>query len=487
MLLFLVNSISAQKNEIIIKGKIIGDVSEKIEYTTPINGTWFYGSKQSITPNSLGEFQITMNVESPSFVTIYIPKKANGTLLVESGKTYNINFNLTSKDKKFIAKGKNSKAQNIYNTFPNPDFNIYDIRDYKNDSIASVIISKIKKVKEEEVSQFKELFNKNEISEGFLTLVKLDRECFYTALQGRVASYKFMESKRNNSKKLKNVSINLWSETFKDSPLTTSLFFRSPWFYTFADNFTEYNLFKNNSFDFEKLSKTYYHSGLRHSKIIEMSKIFLTENILEYFYASYIYFHGWQNEDNSKELIKLYDDFKKEFPNSKYSEYLTTIITPIIKYHNKVDEETRSKDKFKFIDNFEKINSFKELTKTLKGKKIYIDIWTTWCGPCKKEFKHKTKLKTLLESKNTEILYISHDKDERNELWKEMIKGYDLEGYHIRANELLKADIIKIFGNNGSFYYPRYILIDEKGTVVNEYVAKPSESIKLEKQLNNLY
>jgi len=36
--------------------------------------------------------------------------------------------------------------------------------------------------------------------------------------------------------------------------------------------------------------------------------------------------------------------------------------------------------------------------------------------------------------------------------WKNMIKFYNLEGSHIRANAQLIADLRKLFDNNGSIY-----------------------------------
>ncbi len=68
-----------------------------------------------------------------------------------------------------------------------------------------------------------------------------------------------------------------------------------------------------------------------------------------------------------------------------------------------------------------------------------------------------------------------------------MIKFYDLEGYHIMANEKLLADIIKIFGNNGSFYYPRYILIDANGKTIKSTAAKPSELSALKQQIEEAF
>jgi hypothetical protein len=44
-----------------------------------------------------------------------------------------------------------------------------------------------------------------------------------------------------------------------------------------------------------------------------------------------------------------------------------------------------------------------------------------------------------------EVLYISLDRGDAEQKWKDMIKYYNLEGYHIKASEKLIRDIYSIF------------------------------------------
>src|SRR5690606_2492568 len=148
--------------------------------------------------------------------------KASGSLLVESGKTYYVNFNLDSKDKKFLVEDETSEAQNIYNTFPSPDFNIFALNKFLNDSISSVIVSKLETAKKKELQLFEELFEKGKISEGFFALVSVDRNCYYDALQGNIAKYNFIKSYMDNNEDLKINSLDLWDRLFKENPKTFS-------------------------------------------------------------------------------------------------------------------------------------------------------------------------------------------------------------------------------------------------------------------------
>lgn len=140
-------------------------------------------------------------------------------------------------------------------------------------------------------------------------------------------------------------------------------------------------------------------------------------------------------------------------------------------------------DRMRVVDDYQNINSLKDCVQSFKGKKVYVDVWATWCRPCIEEFGHQTQLKELLKSGETEILYISLDKENDDAKWKEMIKLYNLEGKHIRANKNLVADLTKIKNQNGIIDVPWYILMDEKGNILKRHAKKPSELEELKKEL----
>jgi thiol-disulfide isomerase/thioredoxin len=137
------------------------------------------------------------------------------------------------------------------------------------------------------------------------------------------------------------------------------------------------------------------------------------------------------------------------------------------------------------MDGYTNYKSLNEVLQQFKGKRLYIDVWATWCGPCKAEFAHKVELLKLLQLKNIEIIYISIDQVEKDKQWKEMIKYYNLEGYHIRACEELVSDLRKIFGQNGSIAIPWYMLVDENGKIIKEHAKPPSQLTELAKEVVN--
>jgi thiol-disulfide isomerase/thioredoxin len=476
-------SFTNKKNEIIITGKIKGDIPEKIEYTNPVNGVCDWSFKESVGPDKLGNFKIRISLNETVFVKIRILGKAAVTLVVEPNEKYEVNFDLskTSKEGNFEIISTNKKGQNKWNSLPKIGHIQSTAIFFMKDSIAATIREKISKLRYHELEDFEILFKNGEISKEFFNLIKIDRTTYYAAVQGTVGYLKFNEDMREKNGAFSDEIKKLWKSTFQEYPITEKTLL-SPWFFSYADNFIKFNLFTDPNFsqeDFKEKNK----SGLINTYIINESKKHLNSVQLEHFEASYIYFECFQ-EKFEKEFIDLFKKFKLDYPNSEYTKYLEPMVNPIIEYHqravNPFNKETT------FIENYETLNSLKEATASFRGKKLYIDVWATWCGPCKKEFIHKEELKKLLDSNETKILYISIDDEQRDKQWKEMIKFYNLEGCHIRTNKNLKADLIKIFNNNGSISIPWYILIDEQGNIVNPYAKAPSHLEELAKELNNI-
>ncbi|UGU15390.1 TlpA family protein disulfide reductase [Sinomicrobium kalidii] len=473
---------SKKEKGIIINGKIDGKHSGKIEYTSPIEGKWFYGDKKSITIDSTGAFQIKMDIEKPSFVTMYVPGKAGGVLLVEPGKAYDIKFELKTNQKKFLVISKDSIAQNFYNTLPAPDFYMMGLNEFYKDSIPLEISSKMDTLKEKEISRFGELLEKNEISKDFYDLAVLDRKVYYSALETGLATMLLRKHLNKKDKRKIEKLKNFWDEKVGISKLNGSDTARSPWFYALVYNSVWYARYASEKPDPKDMAKMYETDKRLKYNIVEPKK-YLEGKELEYYLASYIFLESWQTKDNSKEIIEMYESFKNEYPDSPYNTYLHSSIQPIIDFHKKLENNQPNK-KVQVVKNYENVNTFDELIKQLSGKKIYVDIWGTWCGPCKKEFENKEKLGELLKSKDITALYICEGRNSTEKVWKEMIQFYDLEGLHILANNTLVTNIIDKFGNNGAFTYPRYLLVNENGKVVNPQASYPSKIRQLEKEIN---
>ncbi|MDC6366796.1 MULTISPECIES: redoxin family protein [Flavobacteriaceae] len=107
-----------------------------------------------------------------------------------------------------------------------------------------------------------------------------------------------------------------------------------------------------------------------------------------------------------------------------------------------------------------------------KGKYVYIDVWATWCGPCKKEIPYLKKVEEQFHDDNIAFISISVDVEKKTDAWKQMVKDMDLKGVQLIADNDFKSEFIKAYNIAA---IPRFILIDPEGKIVNSDALRPSD------------
>ena len=126
----------------------------------------------------------------------------------------------------------------------------------------------------------------------------------------------------------------------------------------------------------------------------------------------------------------------------------------------------------------------------LKGKYVYIDVWATWCAPCKAEIPHLKQIEKDYHDKNIAFVSISIDDDrshkgsweKANQDWRAMVKDKELGGIQLFAPKGWKSKFVTDYRING---IPRFILIDPNGNIVSPDAPRPS-SPKLRSTLDEL-
>ena len=118
----------------------------------------------------------------------------------------------------------------------------------------------------------------------------------------------------------------------------------------------------------------------------------------------------------------------------------------------------------------------------LRGKYVYIDVWATWCGPCRGEIPFLQKIEEKYKGKNIEFVSISVDVEKDHDKWKTFVDDKKLGGIQLIADKDWKSDFIKSYGINS---IPRFILIDPNGVIVKGDAVRPSDP-KLEELFDSL-
>ncbi|SMC87414.1 TlpA family protein disulfide reductase [Pedobacter nyackensis] len=181
--------------------------------------------------------------------------------------------------------------------------------------------------------------------------------------------------------------------------------------------------------------------------------------------------------DRLKPNLKSYAQF--EDMTNKYGRYLTH---PILKA--KVDAlgaklynstPGRKGANFSFPDQDGKMVSLSDF----KGKVVLVDVWATYCGPCKALIPALNQLEAELhDRKDLVFIGVAQDGPRAKDTWLKIIKELQMGGIQLFAgggkNVLANDYKIKVM--------PRYLIFDRLGNVVTAEAPLPS-SPELKKML----
>ena len=104
---------------------------------------------------------------------------------------------------------------------------------------------------------------------------------------------------------------------------------------------------------------------------------------------------------------------------------------------------------------------------SFKGSLVYVDVWATWCGPCKAEIPYLKSLEQDYHEQN--IVFLSVSVDTNKDKWLKMVEEEALGGVQLWADGW--SQITKDYA---IFGIPRFMLFSEDGKVISNDAPRPS-------------
>jgi thiol-disulfide isomerase/thioredoxin len=130
---------------------------------------------------------------------------------------------------------------------------------------------------------------------------------------------------------------------------------------------------------------------------------------------------------------------------------------------------------FKRYDDVAPEDILQTILDNYKGKAVLIDMWATWCGPCRAGHKAMAPIKNDLKDKNIQFVYITSPSSPPT-TWQEMIK--EIDGDHYYLTEEQNHYILNYFESEG---IPTYAIYNTKGEQTYKSIGFPGlDTIKNE-------
>lgn len=223
--------------------------------------------------------------------------------------------------------------------------------------------------------------------------------------------------------------------------------------------------------DYQKDSALRNKSYYTLEKINNVYKGKVKEYVLQKVILSMIrYAESFKNLNDAKEqfepyMFTFFNSFYKTLITLKFLEKEKQLLkTQVGKPAPEFTLENNSKESFSLKD--------------FKGKVVYLDLWASWCKPCRAESPFLNTMNAKYKNDNR-IVFISIAVADEINKWKKALKEDKPEWIQL----IDKDDLVwKSYVLSNSI--PRFILIDKLGNIVNFDAPRPSSGNEIEILIN---
>ena len=145
------------------------------------------------------------------------------------------------------------------------------------------------------------------------------------------------------------------------------------------------------------------------------------------------------------------------------------IVTDYQKEQERLAQELAQKESifFKKFDEVKPENILQAILDRYKGKAVLIDMWATWCGPCRAGHKAMAPMKEQMKGQNVQFVYITSPSSPMS-TWQEMIKDIDGDHYYLTPEQY--SYILAKYESSG---IPTYAVYNTQGEQTYKVIGFP--------------
>ena len=278
---------------------------------------------------------------------------------------------------------------------------------------------------------------------------------------------------RNNGKEVKKIEVNK-DGFFKDS------FAIEEGFYMLFDGKEYTKVFLKNGYGLTlKMDAKQFDESIVYSGKGALENNFLAQNAIEDAKYDYDSLLASTEDSFNKTIVEKKASDLSALENKKFDPSFVMLqkkniensIVGLTKYYEEGLKTRKMDGAMSPSFNYDNYKGGKTKLEDFRGKYVYIDVWATWCAPCRAEIPFLKKLEEKYHQKDIVFLSLSIDQLKDVEKWRKLIKDKELGGVQVFADNDWNSQFIKDYNITG---IPRFILIDPNGKIVKADAPRPS-------------